>query len=345
MTTANSHKPPEIITRFAKHLSRIMADYLTNSDVGDKRHPLKDRLAVKIMLTLSEVKLYREDLLFRDYKLDHDELWIDYVLPDGKLQRLHTESIFYVQAVLGKRLMLVSKRKSLPTNLHFLLLMLCRYSLDNNWLNTRIKRKHEPASDINAAFFNPLAKLLKRQCQRLKTVSAVSATYRERYGVLYLQVGQNRAEMPEEISLFDVLEAVPIPLNAALKQQPVWYAPLLERILLSLNEGYGLLRACGLPPQIFGDDLSIGRLRELRHLKKAAEAYLKKGDIQSREAAYSQAFAALVARKKSAPEQNKVTKWAGFEDFKGFAGSEVGAKLLQTQFDALHTLKIMETER
>jgi hypothetical protein len=337
-----SHKPPEIITHFSRQLGHIMADYLTNPDLDGKRHPLKDRLAVKIMLTLSEVKLYREELLFRDYRLSNEELWVDSVIANGGIRKHYDEAMFYVHVVLCKRLQLVAKRKSFPTNLHFLLVMLCRSSVDTRWLKTWIKRSRKPATDIYAAFFKHMAEILKRQCQRAKDDSPLVKTLQERYGHLYLMVGENRAKILEEISLFDVIEAAPVPLNTCIKQIPRWYSRLLEHSLLSLNEQYGLLRSCGLPPQEFWDTLSIGRLRELKNLKQAAEAYLKSGEHKNHEEAYKQAFADM-ANSKTNPTsagttgQDKKVKVAGFADFWDFAGSEVGTTLLKTPRISIHS--------
>jgi hypothetical protein len=324
MTKPNRQRPPDIVTSFAKQLSLILADYLTNPDLGNNRHPLKDRIAVKLMMTLSEIKLYRDELLFRSYASHHDEIWLDYLLPGGDKQKLHTESIFYVQTILGKRLTPVAKRKTLPTNLHYLLLMLCRYSLDTNWLRTWIKRKKEPAADLHEAFFNPIAKILKRQCLGLKHMGTLAVNNRERFGGLYLMVGQNSAEILPEYSLFDVIEIVPVPLNVAIKNPPAWYQPLLERILSSLNESYGLLRSCGLSPQLFWDEMSIGKLRELKNLRKVADGYLKSGAHNNPYDAYKQVFSDL---------QNM--EIAGFSDFADFAGSKVGAGLLKTQFESI----------
>jgi hypothetical protein len=44
-----THKPPEFITRFSRQLSHILADYLTNPNVGNKRHPLQDHQALSLL--------------------------------------------------------------------------------------------------------------------------------------------------------------------------------------------------------------------------------------------------------------------------------------------------------
>lgn len=47
-------RPPYIINKFAEELSVTLSAYLTNSKLGDERFPLKDRLAIKLMLTLNK---------------------------------------------------------------------------------------------------------------------------------------------------------------------------------------------------------------------------------------------------------------------------------------------------
>jgi hypothetical protein len=234
-------------------------------------------------------------------------------------ERFHTECIYYTQDVLAKRLTIVSRHKSLPTNLHLLLLMLFRYSKDEKWLRTRIKRK-KTKSCIHDLFFKKTANILKRQCHQLKNMGMVSKTYREKYGIFHFISGNNSTELVEEISLFDVIEAVPTPLVKSLTESPAWYIPLLERILVSLNESYGLLRSCGLPPHQWQGELSIGKLRALKQLKKTADSYLITGDKKDIYSAYQQAFITM---------SNEKTKIAGFEYFTEFSQSVVGRALLK----------------
>jgi hypothetical protein len=311
-------QPPRIVTDFAIDLSRILTFYLTNPESEDKRIPLKDRLAIKLMLTLNK-QTYRRKLLFRDFSQKPSDLLIEYYLPGGSTKKLHTECIYYTQDVLAKRLTIVSKHKSLPTNLHLLLLMFFRYSEDKKWLRTRIKRKKTKPC-INDLYFKKTANVLKRQCQQLKNLGMVSKTYREKYGIFHFISGNNSTELVEEISLFDVIEVVPTPLVKSLTESPAWYIPLLERILVSLNESYGLLRSCGLPPHQWQGELSIGKLRALKQLKKTTDSYLITGDKKDIYSAYQQAFITM---------SNEKTKIAGFEDFTEFSQSVVGRALLK----------------
>lgn len=311
-------QPPRIVTDFAIELSEILAEYLTNPELGDGRISLKDRLAVKLMLTLNKPK-FRQKLLFRDFSQSLADLLIEYPLPDGDIKKIHIESINYTQDVLTKRLTIVSKHKSLPTNLHFLLLMLFRYSENTQWLRTRIKRK-KTKPYINDLYFKKTENVLKRQCKQLFDMGEVSKTYREKYGIFQLMSGNNSAELVEEISLFDVFETIPVPLTKGLVDSPAWYIPLVERILVSLNESYALLRSCGLPPDQWQGELSIGKLRTLKQLKKMADGMIHSGEEKECYSAYQQAFLTLL---------NGNKKTAGFTDFSEFSHSKVGRALLK----------------
>jgi hypothetical protein len=313
-------QPPRIITNFSIELSRILSDYLSNPEIEDKRIPLKDRLAIKLMLTLNK-QVYRDKLLFRDFSKNPSDLFEKYVTSNGSIKKLHIESIYYTQDVLAKRLTIVSKHKSLPSNLHLLLLMLFRYSEDDKWLKTRIKRK-KTHTCINDLYFKRTANILKRQCNQLKCVGSVSKTYREKYGIFHFISGNNSTELVEEISLFDVVEVIPTPLKKSLTKFPRWYAPLLERIVLSLNEKYALLRSCGLPPDLWHDELSVSKLRALKQLKKMADSYKKSAQKNDVYSVYQQAFLTLL---------NEKTKVAGFEDFISFSHSSVGRALLKME--------------
>ncbi len=197
--------------------------------------------------------------------------------------------------------------------------MLFRYSEDEKWRRTRIKRK-KTKSCINDLYFKKTANVLKRQCLQLKEMGMVSKTYREKYGIFHFISGNNSTELVEEISLFDVIEVIPTPLIKSLTESPAWYIPLLERVLVSLNENYSLLRSCGLPPHQWQGELSIGKLRALKQLKKTADSYLMTGEEKDIYSAYQQAFISMA---------NEKTKIAGFEDFTEFSHSVVGRTLLK----------------
>ena len=327
MRKANKHQPPTIITALARQFSHILAEYVCRTDLNLQRHSLAERVYIKLLLTLSQSQLYQSQLIFRDFALGHAATQEAFSF-NGRTLLVHSECKFYLETLLSKPLSIVAKHKSLPTNLHMLMLMLCRYHINPAWRYTRIKRKHTTLGHLSEAFFRPCADLLKQLIHNTKQMGEVDKHYQQRYGKLYLIVGHNHAELPGAMSFFNVLTVLPLPLHPDLQQRsPSWYPALLERILLALNEEYGLLRSCGLAPQEFIGQLSIGRLRALKALKERAEALTQQRLIPHSDA-YALAFRQLFVQQHD-EQAGKKHKFAGFEDFDAFAGSEVGARMLR----------------
>lgn len=355
MASANGNRPPDIITYLSAQLGHILAEYLTNPDVEiidsaknkllKNNRELDERLYVKILLTLSNPKnKYMDQLLFKDYQLEYDDLWTNFVLGNNQSKRIYSESMTYVQDLMLKPLKVIAKHGSSPTNMHHLFAMLCKFSLDKKWIDAYIKRSKEPAPDINEAFFNQIAIQLKELCKtETNGLSAISKKIRDDHGILYLTTNINRAETPEELSLLKVFNVVPKPLNTSIKNPD--YFSLLESILLSLNERYGLLRACGLPPNDFQYDanLSIGKLRELKKLRQVAEGYLTTRLMKNRKDAYQQAFTDLLNNKhteklKKTETLTKEINIAGFKNFFEFEGDKVGFRMLLTPIEPFNTV-------
>lgn len=327
MPKIRKQQPPTIITTLARQLSRILTDYLCRPELNLDRHSLAERVYIKLLLTLSQSKLYHSQLLFRDFGLEHAATQEAFTF-NGRTLLVHSECKFYLETLLSKPLAIIAKHKSLPTNLHMLLLMLCRNHIHPVWRHTRIKRRQTTLGHLPEAFFRPCADRLKQLIQNTKQLGEVDKHYQQRYGKLYLIVGQNQAEIPGAMSLFNVLGALPLPLNPSLHERaPHWYLALIERILLALNEEYGLLRSCGLAPQEFLGKLSIGRLRSLKSLKDNAEVLITEQRLAHSDA-YARAFKQLYAQQNDGAEGKK-HKFAGYEDFDAFAGSEVGMRMLR----------------
>ena len=336
-----TQKPPESVSQFAFQFSKYVAEYLSDPSLQDSRHPLKDRLAIKILLVLSyhlyykkdakETSLFRHELLFQDFRLSEDEQWL--VIPDssGHSQRIYTEAFNYLTEVLCKRTQLISTHQAKLTNVHKLLLMLWRYSVEERWLGTRLKRNNRPniaPVDFSGSFFERTARILEKQYENLTDLSMMVKNIRLKYGALFLSVGTYRCCVADEMSLFDVIEAVPAPLRTTLLQPspPRWYQPLVEKIILNLNEKYGLLRSCGLSPSDWHERFSVGILRELKELKKLADSYKKQDIDLDNEQAFEKAFATLLA------EQGKV---AGYTEFKDFKYSEVGFAMMSIPLESI----------
>jgi hypothetical protein len=121
--------------------------------------------------------------------------------------------------------------------------------------------------------------------------------------------------------LFDVIEAAPVPLDRAFVEDAE-VQRILVRVLDALNERYMLLRACGLDPEVWHDrdEPSIGRLREMKQLRKPAEELMRTGIEDDNIGAYRRAFVDL---------QGREPQFAGCAGFDEFATSEAGMAMLR----------------
>ena len=142
------------------------------------------------------------------------------------------------------------------------------------------------------------------------------------YGPLWLIRPPCAAEVPEEISLFEIAEAVPVPLGSSFASDAELQR-LIARVMDALNERYMLLRGCGLNPMFWHDrdEPSIARLRDLKRLRQAADELLRLGIEASNVEAYRRCFNELKGGAKS---------FAGFFQFRDdFASDEAGLSMLR----------------
>jgi len=150
-------------------------------------------------------------------------------------------------------------------------------SLDYRWHYSFIARSLRPFN-VNKEveiFFKPIADILALQCQRLGTkYGEISKRRRLQFGCYGLRAENNYAEVAEELGLDDVLDALPVPLRPQ-KEPPLE----LLRVIESLNERYGLLRSCGLPPEewMTRTELSIDQLKQFKQLLKRTKDRQKNG--------------------------------------------------------------------
>jgi hypothetical protein len=138
---------------------------------------------------------------------------------------------------------------------------------------------------------------------------------------MWLVRGDCCAEVPEEMALFEVLEALPLPLMPDFAEDPELQR-MLVRVLDALNERYTLLRSCGLDPELWHDrdEPSIARLREMKQLRKPAEEMMRLGIEDDNVDAYRRAFNQLKGREK---------QLAGCATFDEFATTEHGMAMLR----------------
>jgi hypothetical protein len=305
-------------------LDRLALDMLGILEACLTRAPLdRDRLHLAILLTLSR-RIYVEHLLYRDYRVDRESQWYSWTLPDGTEARIHEQGIVYLHKVLARRPKLARRLREEPGNMHFLLCFLCRHGLAAcGWRMVAIRRDRQLSACGEAPdFVGHLALELAAQRARLgDDYSDDSKRRRSEYGPIWLIRGDCSAELPEEMSLFDVIEAAPVPLDRAFAEDAEMQR-ILVRVLDALNERYMLLRACGLDPEVWHDrdEPSIGRLREMKQLRKPAEELMRTGIEDDNIGAYRRAFVDL---------QGREPQFAGCAGFDEFATSEAGMAMLR----------------
>ncbi len=289
----------------------------------------RDRYYLSILLTLSK-KLYISQLLYRDFRAAGDQQWHRYQLPANKIAKVHEQGIVYLHQVLMRRLKLARRLKHEPGNMHLLLAQLARFGAgEGGWSAIEIRRDPALEADEQADDFRTrlAGKLATQRAALGDDFGDEARRRRDEYGPLWLIRAPNAAEMPEEMSWFDVIDAAPSPLAAGFTGD-VDTQRLVVRVLDSLNERYTLLRSCGLDPERWHerDTPSIAKLRDLKRLRRQAEEYLRQSIEDEQVRSYRRAFDDL------AGENGQI---AGFESFDDFATSEVGMAILRYPIQSL----------
>ncbi|MGI9500564.1 MAG: hypothetical protein ACR2P3_11025 [Geminicoccaceae bacterium] len=312
-----------ILDRLAADMLGLLESHLTTARFD------RDRFYLSILLTLSK-RLYISQLLYRDFRAAGDQQWHRYELADNKVAKVHEQSIIYLHQVLMRRLKLAKRLKHEPGNMHLLLAQYARFGAKGEgWTAVELRRDASLSANEGADDFRvPLAEALAAQRAALGSGFGDEARRRrEEYGPLWLIRPPNAAEMPEEMSWFDVIDAAPVPLAAGFTAD-VDTQRLVVRVLDSLNERYTLLRSCGLDPERWHerDTPSIAKLRDLKRLRRQAEDYLRQSIEDEAVRSYRRAFDDL------AGENGQL---AGFDGFDDFATSEVGMAILRYPIQSL----------
>ncbi len=311
-------------------LDRLAVDMLGLLDSHLAQSPLdRDRYCLAILLTLSR-KLYVGQLLYRDFRAAGDQQWHRYTLPGGKSVKVHEQSVIYLQQVLMRRLKLARRLKHEPGNMHLLLAQLARFGpVAGGWSEVGLGRNAgRKASEHAEDFREPLANALAAQRRALGDGFGDEARRRrEEYGPLWLTRREDAAEMPEEMSWFDVVDAAPVPLEDGFVADPETQR-LVVRVLDSLNERYTLLRSCGLDPERWHerDTPAIAKLRDMKRLRSQAEDYLRQSIEDDTVSAYRRAFEDLAGGS---------GQLGGFDGFDDFATSEAGMAMLRYPIQSL----------
>ena len=305
-------------------LDRLALDMLRLLDTSLKAETFdRDRFHLGILMTLSR-NSYLTKLLFRDFRADAAMQWHRYRLAGGKTAKIHEQSTVYLHHVLARRLRIARRLLGEPGNMHLLLGQLCRHAKTDAgpWKEILVRRERDRHPKVDSdVLFARISQILDRQRKALGEGFSDDAKRRDQYGPIWLILMDLAAELPEEMSLFDVAEAAPVPLAADFCGD-VDLQRLLVRVLDSLNERYMLLRSIGLDPEEWHDrdDPAIGRLRDLKRLRQKAEELLRLTIEEHKVPAYRRAFEEL---------QEGGKAYAGFRDFDDFATSEVGLAMLR----------------
>lgn len=310
-------KVTDIVDRLTLDVLRLLEQVLTTGKFE------QDRLYLGLLLTLSR-KTYVNKLLFRDFSAAGNTQWYSLPMPDGDEARVHEQSVTYLQQVLSRRPRLARVLKHEPGNMHLLLGAFCRFGAEEKgWKTAEVKRdKTLTLADDDQDFRNPLGRALNALCKSLGTdYSPESTRRRGEYGPLWLIRTPSAAEVPEEISLFEIAEAVPVPLDASFVADPDLQR-LIVRVMDALNERYMLLRGCGLNPMFWfdRDEPSIARLRDLKRMRQDADELLRLGIESSNVDAYRRTFDDLKAGAKT---------FGGFATFDDFTSDETGMSMLR----------------
>jgi len=303
-------------------LDRLALDMLRLLDKSLRASPFdRDRFHIGILMTLSRAT-YLNSLLFRDFRADAATQWQRYRLAGGKTAKIHEQSTVYLHHVLARRLRIARRLLGEPGNMHLLLGKLSQHAASENWQDVEIRRDLDRTTHTGEdALFTKISKTLAEQRNALGEEISDDAKRRDEYGPIWLILMDLAAELPEEMSLFDVTEAAPSPLAEDFCSD-VDLQRLVVRVLDSLNERYMLLRSIGLDPEEWHDrdEPAIGRLRDLKRLRQKAEEMLRLTIEEQKVPAYRRAFEEL---------QESAKVYGGYQDFDDFATSEVGLAMLR----------------
>lgn len=268
-----------------------------------------------------------EYLLFNDYRGDKKESRTE-------------EALTFLEDILLFRPIQVHSKTN-PTSLHNILEEMCKCSrCDGEWESTKIsrnsdwKRKDIPGprkwfDDFGKAIINHRRKLGDR-------ISEIARNARKEFGPFWIEVGEYKEEMGDELRLTDVMMIAPTPLkNEFFCDKNI---SSFKSIVKTLDEIYGLLKGCGLPPNEWlskykDEGLSMGILTELKKLYRSAKEYKDLFDSKY-EDAFKEAFKQSIEMKKGESYKRKgierpsPLKVAGFDEFEEFLDSNVGQAML-----------------
>lgn len=282
---------------------RLAVDLFTELQTALCAPHLDEERLVQRMLWLLNQKPYSSELLFQDYT--------------QASQRVVAEQSFLYLTELWilYRLKPAASLKGKPGNMHRLMEAFF-HQAQITWAQTVVIQRQKLFEQHIEDFLLIMAQKLKELCQKVESsLCAVALGQRHDFGTLCLQAQNSCVAVPEQLSLFEMLRLLPLPLHHFASDFRV--LKLLARVIDSLNERYMLLRACGLNPEqwLHREDLSINNLRDIVRLRKAAVEYANAEAREHDLHLYRQCFNIL---------QDNDKKFAGYATFEAFYQSEAG---------------------
>lgn len=277
--------------RFALDIFRLL-DVQLQADTLDEQ-----TLSIKILALLNDTrKPYAKQLLFQDFS-------------QPSLHVIEAQSQLYLaEQLITYRLKPAASLQGKLGNMLLLLQALFRKAQAQWAQNAEIKRQAEIQAH-SEEYFQKTAEALAHLCQQLEAkLCEVSKGQREKYGILQLYAEQNCAEVPEELSLFEMLRTLPLPLKT-LAAEPA-LSKLILKVIDSLNERYMLLRACGLNPihWLNCKELSINTLKDMLNLRKTAAHIAQREGLEHDIGLYEKSFKQLQVEKQLQAEKKKAEK-------------------------------------
>ena len=341
----SNRKPPTIITQLSKDIAKVLEKHLINEILDGERFTSELKLLLS-RYCYEKNLLYRDSLENRDYRLnaleDEADWFLNYVLLNRRI------GLARVNSKLDKKGGKAENEdvKPIPTNMHKLFEKLCCFSQHRNrgeWKETKIERSKKSSSlDIYPDYFNILGKALRNQKKVLgDDISTVSRNTRTKFGSYWLIVGSGSetcsAEIGEELNLLEVLTMLPLPLKAGFSNNRDVLG-ILEKVIITLYNRYGLLRICGLPPQDWfpREKPSINGLRELTLLRiktTRTEEWIQSKYDKAWETAFNLVIKMTKSGKIAGFKHFSQTSWK-IKGYETFSYSEIGREMM----DKIYTI-------
>lgn len=239
--------PPDIVTTFARHFASVLNRGLQSEAI--------------------------QELLLKDLGSERFRILVGY---DIVVRDLDEEAIAqkYFAEVIERRLQLRANAELHKG--HELFLALCKRGMEPHWSAAAIVRENGDklvGSDALPPDFGDVAGRLDRIDKSMKAGNPAINNQKSQ-GKLYLRVGKARAEVAEEMSLWDSVECCPRRLALLADGAPFnEFCGLVTEVFAVANTRYGAILSCGLSPFDWSEDeLGTNTAKKLSAFLAAVEA-------------------------------------------------------------------------